>query len=396
MARSYAESMPDALNWNRAATCDAPAPGVAEAMIAGLTAADGLRGAGAGSAGSDLNQVRALAADTFGFAWPDRVIFCPGATYALNQAVHNIADGATVLVSALEHNSLLRPLHHAQLNRQVQLRQVPITAQALIDITAVEQELKKGGVDWIVLSLASNVFGTIQPVSEVCSLAREFGVQVILDLCQGGGQLEVDLNALQPAYAIVPGHKALHGPRGVGLLFVHPSQDPKPLTVGGTGSHGENLNMPSALPARLEAGTPNMPGILGLGAALNWRRHHPADLQTLRQHMQSLEGYLRSRKDVRVFPPKPLPWSQRLGILSFEPLSIPPTVLVATMAQFGLHARAGMMCAAWAPRSVQAQDGFVRLSPPETADAAEFEFGLQCLQQALQAFAPQDTGQSKQ
>ena len=139
-----------------------------------------------------------------------------------------------------------------------------------------------------------------------------------------------------------------------------------------------------------------MPGILGLGAALNWRRHHPADLQTLRQHMQSLEGYLRSRKDVRVFPPKPLPWSQRLGILSFEPLSIPPTVLVATMAQFGLHARAGMMCAAWAPRSVQAQDGFVRLSPPETADAAEFEFGLQCLQQALQAFAPQDTGQSKQ
>ncbi len=375
--------MTSALNWNRAATCAAPAPGVAHAMLEGLLADDGLRG---GGSNARLSQIRAAAAELFQFPWPDRVIFTPGATYALNQAVDAIPAGASVLTTPLEHNSLLRPLHFAAQQRDLNIEQLAVTEQARIDVDALRQRLEQGGVDWLALCLASNVYGTLQPIAEICALAREHQVRVILDISQGGGQVEVDLATWQPAYTALPAHKGLHGPRGVGLLMVHSDEQPAAIVRGGTGSFGEELNMPTEWPGCMEAGTLNLPGIYGLGAALQWRLDHPAPLSQLRQHMAELEAWLLQRKDVRVLPSS-LSWDQRLPMLSFEPLHVPPTALAALLEQLGLQVRAGNMCAAFAGKAMQTQEGLVRLSPPENADADEFAQGRDLLQQGLETFA---------
>jgi selenocysteine lyase/cysteine desulfurase len=373
--------MPSAFNWNRAATCAAPAPGVAEAMITGLHASDGLRGNPAGQ--DSLAQIRVAAAELFHFPWPDRVIFTPGATFGLNQAVHAIADGATVLTTPLEHNSLLRPLHQAAKQRGLQLETTRLNSHLQVDIDAVRQRLQQGGVDWLAFSLASNVFGTLQPVAELCALAREHDVRVLLDMSQGGGQVDVDLGAWQPDFAVIPGHKGLHGPRGVGLLFVHGDQNPEALVSGGTGSQGEDLDMPEDWPGRMEAGTLNLPGVLGMGAALEWRLKNPAQLDSVRQGLNELEQVLRQRSDLRVLPTTATDWQQRLPILCLETLAMPAEIVAALLDQFGLQVRAGNMCAALAGKELDATNGLLRLSPPESASADEFAQAQTLLLQAL-------------
>ncbi len=350
-------------------------------MIAGLDAEDGLRGNPAGQ--DPLAQIRMAAAELFHFPWPDRVIFTPGATYGLNQAVHSIADGATVLTTPLEHNSLLRPLHRAASQRGLKVETTEVNEQIQVDLDAVQRRLQQGGVDWLAFCLASNVFGTLQPAAELCAMAREHGVRVLLDMSQGGGQVEVDLATWQPDFAVLPGHKGLHGPRGIGLLFVHREQNPEALLSGGTGSQGEDLHMPTDWPGCMEAGTLNLPGILGLGAALNWRLQNPAQLETARQGLIEVERILRQRDDLRLLPTAPTDWKQRLPILCFESLAMPADVLAALLDQFGLQVRAGNMCAALAGKRFHANNGLLRLSPPETANAEEYAHGTALLLQAL-------------
>jgi selenocysteine lyase/cysteine desulfurase len=383
--------MSKVLDWNRAATCGSPSPGVAEAMQEGLVALDQARVA-AGSATADrIAQIRQCAAQYFGFHYPDRVIFTPGATFALNQAISGIADGATVLCTELEHNSVLRPLHAASLRRGLKIETLGFNQQGFVDLEALQARLQQGEIDWLICGSASNVFGTIQPLASICQLAAQFGAKVIADLSQGAGQIDFDLQDLGVAYAAIPGHKGLAGPRGIGLLMVAPTENPPPLLVGGTGSQGESLEMPSTLPTRLEAGTPNFPGIFGLGAALDWRRSHPIDLGPVRLGLAWLDDKLRAVPGLEVYPIDPPDWQDRLGILSLRSTQLPEPMLATFLAQSGLQVRAGMMCAAWAPVAVGAATGVVRLSPPPESTQADFEWAFQLICEALAALAPPAT-----
>jgi selenocysteine lyase/cysteine desulfurase len=388
LARKYAFDMSKVLDWNRAATCAAPSPGVAEAMQEGLLAADIQRGATAAANADRVSQIRHRAAEYFGFSYPDRLIFTPGATFALNQAIAGIADGSTVLCTRLEHNSALRPLHAARRKRGLKVETIPFDQQGMTDLSALQKRLQNGGVDWLICGSASNVFGTIQPLAAICQMATDHGVKVVADLSQGAGQIDFNLQELGVAYAAVPGHKGLAGPRGIGLLMVAPSENPPPLVHGGTGSQGESLDMPEAYPTRLEAGTPNFPGIYGLGAALDWRALHPVDLKPVRQGLAWLEKELRQHSAFEVYPVDPPDWQQRLGILSLNCKNLPGAMLAAYLAQSGVHVRSGMMCAALAPAAIGAYTGVVRLSPPPDCPQADFERVLQLLTEAAAALAP--------
>lgn len=379
--------MEDVLNWNRAATSADPFPGVEEAMVEGLHALPASRGATGQTTAERIFAIRERAARMFGFSHPERVVFTSGATFGLNQAVHGgIEDGAHVLTTAYEHNAVTRPLRAAEA-RGVSSEVVPFDRAGRLRLDLLAEKLAEGRTQWLAIGMAANTYGVVQPFEEACALAREHGVRVLLDMAQGGGQVPVSLDDLGVSYAAVAGHKSLHGPRGVGLLFVGPDERPRPLVQGGTGTEGTLVEMPEDLPGRLEAGTKNFPGVFGLGAALEWLEAHPPELDSMRANMKSLESWCREHPALEVLPPEPVAWEQRLAVLALKPVGIAPAVLVDYLAQAGVGVRSGSMCTARVLPAFDATEGLIRLSPPLEADASEYARVREALEEALTALS---------
>ena len=379
--------MDEVLNWNRAATSADPFPGVEEALIEGLHALPASRGSTGQSTAERIFAIRARAARMFGFSHPERVVFTSGATFGLNQAIHGgIEDGAHVLTTAYEHNAVTRPLRVAE-ERGVTSEVLPFDRAGRLRLDALQERLAEGRAQWLALGMAANTYGVVQPFEEACALAREHGVRVVLDMAQGGGQVPVALDELGVSYAAVAGHKSLHGPRGIGLLFVGPDERPRPLVQGGTGTEGTLLEMPDELPGRLEAGTKNVPGVFGLGAALEWLEANPPDLAPMRRNMAELEAWCRAHPGLEVLPFEPVPWEQRLAVLALKPIGIAPAVLVDYLAQAGVGVRSGSMCTARVLPAFDAQEGLIRMSPPLEADAEEYARVREALDEALAALS---------
>jgi len=378
------------LNWNRAATAADPAPGVAEALLEGLLAVDPARGSGKFQARRE--DIRRDAAKLFQFSAPERVVFTSGATHGLNQAIHTIPAGAFVVASELEHNAALRPLESARLAGRIECAHLGFGQDGRVQLPALANifEGRTEPERWLFLSLASNVLGTIQPVDEVAAWCQKNGVRLVLDMSQGGGQIPVDLDRWQPTFATVAGHKGLHGPQGVGILFVGKHARLLPIMHGGTGRHGGSLDPPHELPGCFEVGTPNLPGIFALGAALHWRLQAPAELGPVRAALHFVEEAFRADPRVQIVPATPPPWEQRLPVLSLGFSEVPPAVIASELAQHGFFVRAGMMCAALASAAagVADQGGVLRLSPPEETDLCDAKRAVELLRNALDLFQP--------
>lgn len=379
--------MEQALNWNRAATCAAPYPGVEEAMVEGLHALPADRGNDGRSTAERIFGIRALAAEMFGTSHPNRVIFTPGATYGLNVAVHSgIPDGAHVLTTATEHNSMLRPLAMAA-DRGVTFSILPFAEDGRLDLHALRLAIDKGDAQWLAIGMASNTMGIVHPFEEACAMAKEAGLKIVLDMAQGGGPIPVDLERLGVSYAAIAGHKSLHGPRGIGLLFVGADENPKPFLAGGTGTEATLLSMPTEFPGCLEAGTSNYPGIFGLGAALAYLKANPEDLTPIRTRLARLEAWCREQPGLEVLPKAPCSWDRRLAVLAIRPTHFSPAMMVQFLAQSGIDARAGSMCTSKVLPALEATEGLVRLSPPTDATDADFERVRLAIEASLLAFA---------
>jgi len=356
-------------------------------MLEGLVALPGDRGTGGQSTAGRFFSIRAQAARMFGIAAPERALFTPGATYGLNVAIHcGIDDDTKVLTTAFEHNSMLRPLHAARA-RGVSMTTLPSTPQGQLDINALETALQQGDHSCLAMSIASNTLGVVQPFAESCEMARAAGVKVILDLAQGGGVLPIHLEQLGVSYASIAGHKSLHAPRGIGLLFIGPDEKPCPFIHGGTGNFSSNLDMPQELPSHLEAGTSNYPGIYGLGAALDWLAANPPQLAPIRHQLAEFEKWCRQQTGLTVLPVSDLDWNQRLPILALRHQGIPAELLAEYLAQLGIQVRAGSMCAAFALPELGIEDSMLRLSPPLDATPADFDFVRESLEEAIVALA---------
>ena len=375
------------LNWNRAASCGAPAPGVEEALLEGLRAGSPGRGTKDGGAGERRLAARARLARLLGFGHPQRLVYCSGATYALNQALHGcVRPGETVLTTRLEHNAVLRPLE-ALAQRGCTVLQAGFDPRGFVRLDQLEQMLVEARPAWVVACLGSNVLGTLQPLAEIARLARAHGARVIADLAQGAGQVAVDFDAWGLSLAAVPAHKGIGGPRGIGALLVGADVDPEPLVLGGTGVQGHLRQMPPELPTRLEAGTPNLPGIYAFDAAVRWLERSPPDLAPVRRRLEALEATLREDPAWQVFPAEPGPWHRRLPVLALAPNEVPVSVLASLLAQHGVHARGGLQCAPDVCADLGAPRGVLRLSPPLDASDEDFARVLTALRQARATLA---------
>ena len=197
------------------------------------------------------------------------VIFTQNITMSLNILLKGILKpGDHVLVTSMEHNAVMRPL--VQLTKQgVTFDRIPCDCEGNLLLEKADS-LIRPNTRLLVCLHASNVCGTIMPLGELSAFCQHHGLLFVLDSAQTAGTLPVDMDELKLDALAFTGHKGLRGPQGIGGFLIRSelAAQIEPLLSGGTGSISHTEDVPAFLPDRFEPGTPNIPGILGLHAAL--------------------------------------------------------------------------------------------------------------------------------
>ena len=346
-----------------AATTFQKPPSVARAMAEALNTMSSPGRGGhplAMQAAETAFRCRSELAELFHVRSPEQVVLTMNATHALNIAVKSLVPpGGSAVISGYEHNAVTRPL--AALGAEVSVADGPLFHPEAV--TEAFEALVRPGVDAVICTHVSNVFGFVQPVEAVAAVCRRQGVPLMIDASQSAGILPLDLEALGAAYIAMPGHKGLYGPQGTGVLLCGRDAKPKPLMEGGTGSISLSQDMPDFLPDRLEAGTHNMPGIAGLLAGVEFVRRQGTEAILRREHAltrRTAEG-LAGLPGVEVFA---LPeGAAQAGVLSFRIPGRDAEAVGEALAERGIAVRAGLHCAPLAHRTAGTLDtGTVRVS----------------------------------
>jgi cysteine desulfurase family protein len=298
---------------------------------------------------------------------PERWIFTLNGTDALNIAIKGVLrDGDHVVTTNVEHNSVSRPLVALAEAGRITLTRVSAQGDGRVDPAAIEAALTPR-TRLVAMTHASNVLGTIQPIAEIGRLVRSRDLLFLVDAAQTAGVVPIDVQALCIDLLAFPGHKAMFGPTGTGVLYVGPRAESllHPWREGGTGGDSSSPTQPRELPYYLEGGTPNVLGIAGLIAGLDFVEERGPD--HLRQHEVSLCEQVRhallDMPGFQVFGPADP--ALRVGTLSFRHESIPAGDLGAILDQsFDIAVRPGLHCAPYIHKAIGTYpEGTVRISP---------------------------------
>lgn len=200
---------------------------------------------------------------------PSRIALTQNATYALNLAINGVLqNGGHAIVTSMEHNSVLRPVH-----RLGNYTVVRADRNGIVDPDSIRKAIKPD-TKLIVCTHASNVCGSIQPIDLIGAIAREKDILFLVDAAQSVGVVDIDVKAQNIDLLAFSGHKGLMGPLGTGGLYVGERVHLIPYVTGGTGSYSKSLIQPSDLPDMLHAGTLNTPAIAALGTAADYVRKY--------------------------------------------------------------------------------------------------------------------------
>lgn len=275
---------------------------------------------------------------------PGRVAFMPNATFALNTALWGLlATGDAVVVTQYDHNAVLRPVSYLKRTRGIEVRMVSGTPDGSLDYEEVERKLD--GARLVVVNCASNVLGTRLPWAELAARAHAAGALVLVDTAQSAGHLPMECAAEGADLVAFTGHKGMLGPQGTGGLWIRPGVEVEPLAQGGTGGDSTDRDMPLAMPDRLEAGTLNAPGLVGLEAGIGVvraegvRALHVREMELkarLRDGLMALSG-------VRVHSPAA---PDGVGIVTVTADAMDPATLAYRLdREWGVQVRSGLHCA---------------------------------------------------
>lgn len=211
-----------------------------------------------------LFEGRKQLARLFGVKNPNDIAYMLNTTMALNQAIKGfVKEGDHVICTAVEHNSVRRPLEYLKKTKRVQVTYVETNSKGELSIDAIAQAICDT-TTLIVCSHSSNLLGSILPIEAIGQLCRDKGIKLLVDAAQTAGTLDIHVDRLGIDMLAFPGHKALLGPLGTGGLYISPELDLEPLLHGGTGSQSEAVDQPTVRPDRYESGTQNAVGIAGL------------------------------------------------------------------------------------------------------------------------------------
>ena len=240
---------------------------------------------GALSASRTNYDTRAALAQLFGAESPERIAFTANSTESLNNAIKGVLNpGDHVITTALEHNSVLRPLFELE-DRGVELTILPADAMGNILYEDFEKEIRPN-TKAIVTTHGSNLTGNLLNIQQIGSIARKHGLIYFVDASQTAGVFPIDVQQMHIDILCFTGHKGLLGPQGTGGIYVREGTEVRPLLSGGSGVQTYLRSHPPQMPTALEAGTLNGHGIAGLGAAIRYLQE--TGLDVIRKKEQEL------------------------------------------------------------------------------------------------------------
>ena len=314
------------------------------------------------AAGRLVLEARETLARALGARDPFCVVHAFNCTDALNLAIKGcLKRGDHVVSTMLEHNSVLRVLMEKQKRGEIAVTLVRPRGY-FVDARDVQRALRPN-TRLIAVTHASNVTGAVQPVEEICQLARRKGILSLVDGAQRLGGAPVDVSAMGCSLYAFPGHKSLLGPTGTGGLYIEPGLALDTVREGGTGSSSDSMLQPKDPPERYEAGTLNTPAIAGLHAGIAAVR--AAGVQEIAARELALTRYLYQllavQPHVELYAGKP---DERFaGILAFNVKGRHSNEVADSLDQAGVCVRGGLHCAPLAHKKLGTLErGAVRVS----------------------------------
>ena len=282
------------------------------------------------------------------------VIFTPGITYSLNYFIKGfLKQGDHVLVSGLEHNAVMRPLRQMEACG-VAYDAVPTEEDGTVHPESVERAVKRN-TKAVVMLHASNVCGTVLPIRGIGEICRRRHLFFAVDTAQSAGTIPVDMKECGIDFLAFTGHKGLLGPQGIGGFLISEELDAcmEPYIAGGTGSMSDSLDMPGSLPDKYESGTLNLPGIIGLHAALSYigekgiAKIHSRKMELTRCFLEQVSEL----KDVRIVGKKGI--EDRVAVVSLDFGKADNALVAFELEQrYKVMTRVGLHCAPAAHRTL--------------------------------------------
>lgn len=211
-----------------------------------------------------LFEGRKQLAKLFGVKDPNNIVYSLNTTMSLNLAIKGyITEGSHVICTAVEHNSVRRPLEYLKKAKGIRVTYVETNPKGELSIDDVANAVSDR-TTLIVCNHSSNLLGSIMPIDEISQLCRDKNIKLLVDAAQTAGTIDIDVVKQGIHMLAFPGHKGLLGPLGTGGLYIHPDLELEPLLHGGTGSQSEAIEQPTVRPDRYESGTQNAVGVAGL------------------------------------------------------------------------------------------------------------------------------------
>lgn len=297
---------------------------------------------------------------------PMNITFTSNITESLNVVLRGyLRPGMSVITSSMEHNAVMRPLRALE-SSGVNVGIVKADSRGLVHADDFRREIESAKYDLAVVSHASNVCGTVQPVDDIAEICRVHGVPLVLDTAQTAGVIPLNASELGLAALCFTGHKSLMGPQGTGGIIWNPEFAAKvePIITGGTGSYSHLETQPDDMPDKFESGTPNLPGIAGLNAALDWL--NVTGLKNISDRENDTGRYfLECLRKIEGVTLSGMPeMTGRLPVFAVNILGKDNGILADELSRHGYETRPGLHCAPSAHKTLGTfPQGALRVSP---------------------------------
>ena len=318
-----------------------------------------------GNAGRGVNEASLGAARTvydtreklagfFGAEDARQIVFTMNSTESLNIAIKGILNpGDHVISTVLEHNSVLRPLYEME-KKGVEVTFLGCDEKGTLDYADFDKAIKEN-TKAIVCTHGSNLTGNKVDVERIGEIAQKHGLLFVVDASQTAGVFPIDVQKMHIDILCFTGHKGLLGPQGIGGFLISEALDQEltPLIAGGTGSQSDSLLMPDYLPDKYESGTLNLPGIIGLHAALTYLDE--TGISAIHQKKMALTGHFLEK--IREIPQAHVVGRQtlqdRLAVVSLDfPDYDNAEIAFALEQDYGIMTRVGLHCAPMAHQTL--------------------------------------------